>query len=543
MTPAPSRSPSFDFFPACAPAAPAPASLGSTAEAADFGQLIDPPAGQAAPAPYRGAERPRQGGCSAEDREASKETGSATGRRLLRLSCQALEAVTWAEGVPTPDEGEEVLPGLPGSGKEASRDEAEAMLAAWAAQPLAPVPEPVREEEAARPEGEVDADESGQDGTGDDVDPRVVSPAGGRPQAGAEGASVVETGADHVGSGLAAKPVPVRPASAEGDFAAAYPDVEPGPTEAAEGLAAPEATMGERGEPGEALQAHSPMLAAWGQAPEQALNRARREAGSDAEAEGESRDPERRQEKTAAGRLARPSGGFGDHQDLIKDIQSVKEESLNDSKEPAGITAAKPSDAMPSQSSTPPAPAHWSGVVHGAAQTGRADGVERSQGSILQPEAAAARLVAAVVDVMESQVDARLAQAPSVNLRVNVGTEDVAIRVQVREGAVQTEFRTESSELRHAIQREWAAVRSEPAAGRLQFLEPEFSGQGFASGQGSSGGGERQGRPGQAPAAPEAIPFARTLQQASADSTERAWAPRAASSTVHHASRHLSAVA
>ncbi len=107
-----------------------------------------------------------------------------------------------------------------------------------------------------------------------------------------------------------------------------------------------------------------------------------------------------------------------------------------------------------------------------------------------RPAVIAQRAVEAVVQVVETQAAARLQPAPGVQLHLKLGGEDIAIRVELREGSVHTQFRTDSPEVRQAIAHEWSILRAESPERNLRYLEPEFSAGRPATSPGSDG---RQG--------------------------------------------------
>jgi hypothetical protein len=107
-----------------------------------------------------------------------------------------------------------------------------------------------------------------------------------------------------------------------------------------------------------------------------------------------------------------------------------------------------------------------------------------------RPAVIAQRAVEAVVQVVETQAAARLQPAPGVQLNLKLGGEDIAIRVELREGNVHTQFRTDSNEVRQAIAHEWSILRAESPERTLRYLEPEFSADRPASSPGNDG---RQG--------------------------------------------------
>jgi hypothetical protein len=87
----------------------------------------------------------------------------------------------------------------------------------------------------------------------------------------------------------------------------------------------------------------------------------------------------------------------------------------------------------------------------------------------------AERAVATVTGLAEAQFAASMNKVGSVQLRLKFGGEDLSVRVELRDGAVHTDFRTDSPELREALAKEWQAVAAS-APGHLQhFLDPVFS--------------------------------------------------------------------
>lgn len=87
----------------------------------------------------------------------------------------------------------------------------------------------------------------------------------------------------------------------------------------------------------------------------------------------------------------------------------------------------------------------------------------------------AERAVATVTGLAEAQFSASMHRAGSVQLRLKFGGEDLTVRVELREGVVHTDFRTDSPALREALAKEWQAVAA-AAPGQLQrFLDPVFS--------------------------------------------------------------------
>ncbi|WP_157772385.1 hypothetical protein [Lacunisphaera limnophila] len=87
----------------------------------------------------------------------------------------------------------------------------------------------------------------------------------------------------------------------------------------------------------------------------------------------------------------------------------------------------------------------------------------------------AGRAVETVTGLIEAQFSASMQKTGSVHLRLHFGGEDLSVHVAIRDGAVHTDFRTDSAPLRAALEREWSAVTA-AAPGQMQrYLDPVFS--------------------------------------------------------------------
>jgi hypothetical protein len=109
------------------------------------------------------------------------------------------------------------------------------------------------------------------------------------------------------------------------------------------------------------------------------------------------------------------------------------------------------------------------------------------------PSLVAQRAVAAVERIVDIQTVSRLQPVPSVQIRMTLGGEDLAIKVELHAGTVQTQFRTSSAELCQAIAQQWSAVKSEMSERSVHFLEPVFVTAGEAAGGETAGDFTRQG--------------------------------------------------
>jgi hypothetical protein len=87
----------------------------------------------------------------------------------------------------------------------------------------------------------------------------------------------------------------------------------------------------------------------------------------------------------------------------------------------------------------------------------------------------AERAVATVTSLAEAQFSASMQRAGSVQLRLKFGGEDLTVRVELREGVVRTDFRTDSPALREALAKEWQAVAAASPGLLQRFLDPVFS--------------------------------------------------------------------
>lgn len=123
----------------------------------------------------------------------------------------------------------------------------------------------------------------------------------------------------------------------------------------------------------------------------------------------------------------------------------------------------------------------------------------------------AARAVETVTGLVEAQFSASMQKSGSVHLRLKFGGEDLSVRVAIRDGAVHTNFHTDSAPLRAAIEREWSAVAAASPEQMQRYVEPVFTAGAVA------------------PAAPgEASPssWARSSQQQAQPDAQQQRAPR-----------------
>ncbi|MBX3738999.1 MAG: hypothetical protein KF715_20060 [Candidatus Didemnitutus sp.] len=179
-------------------------------------------------------------------------------------------------------------------------------------------------------------------------------------------------------------------------------------------------------------------------------------------------------EKSAASNRAAPEVDFGMKRAAGKNFLTTEEQGVSLPEKKAGIAVAQtrptmlfvPHDTLSAVSPTAPAIVS---VVPAPTQVVAAGSPEP------MPQLVAAsfakRAVETVTNVVDAQAASKLQPVPSVQLKFKFGTEDLAVRVALRNGAVHTEFRTDSPELRAAITNEWKAVTAEPESA-LRFLAP-----------------------------------------------------------------------
>lgn len=169
-----------------------------------------------------------------------------------------------------------------------------------------------------------------------------------------------------------------------------------------------------------------------------------------------------------------------------------------------GTDVAKPASIMPVP--TPfrqPPPGSEPGLLANAAAA--PTGLPSMPASA--PAAATSAAHRAVEAVLSAADRVGSGEQHAVNLQFSFSDADLAVRVELREGAVHTTFRTDSSELRSALAHEWQAVSSEASDHPLRLAEPVFAaneGAGLGSSAGDTARQQRDagGRPAMEPFSP-----------------------------------------
>lgn len=206
-------------------------------------------------------------------------------------------------------------------------------------------------------------------------------------------------------------------------------------------------------------------------------------------------------EKSAALPHTEDATNLVDEEHLGKNFLSGNKQQVTVSQTEAGIGVAQnrptmlfaPHDTLPTVHPTVPA---LVSTVAAAPQVAGAPVPEPMPQ--LVAVSVARRAVETVTNVVEAQAVSKLQPVPSVQLKFKIGHEDLAVRVALRDGVVHTEFRTDSPELRAALQQEWKAVTAQPESA-LRYLEPVVSAASSQNGT-NSFAQQQQQSPGQSAA-------------------------------------------
>jgi len=159
-----------------------------------------------------------------------------------------------------------------------------------------------------------------------------------------------------------------------------------------------------------------------------------------------------------------------------------------------GIASAPLQSAMPAQIAD--RTAQVSGAEFPKAMPGQDAGSTHAQPSASESPAnlRAAQAVETVVSLVDAQVGRAQGSASAVRIHFNFNGDDLSVRVEVSDGAVRTQFRTDSPELRAAIAMQWQGAAPSLPGRNLSFLQPAFSGSSGNpdSSLGSDGGSPRR---------------------------------------------------
>lgn len=201
-------------------------------------------------------------------------------------------------------------------------------------------------------------------------------------------------------------------------------------------------------------------------------------------------------EKIAAAPLAaasgQKSGVFGGEKQILDADKQLDTKHKNSD----GIGVAKPDANMPAtanarRDSVPTNQASPIAARDLAAMSSAAPAPAKASSFSTPVPVLAHRAVETVLNVVTAQ-NSRPFTASVVNLHFKFGSDDLAVRVQMRDGEVHTQFNTDSAELRSALASEWHASSGQGNNDLLRLVAPTFSST-TASGQGF--GSSAQGQP------------------------------------------------
>ena len=125
--------------------------------------------------------------------------------------------------------------------------------------------------------------------------------------------------------------------------------------------------------------------------------------------------------------------------------------------------------------------------------------------------------VVSALDALEQRWDA---QPKRVDLQFQVGGEPVALRLELKEGAVHATFKTETARMRTALTREWQAVMPSATVGLLRLAEPVFHALADAAADTAFGSTGQEALPQRGQPTPEPVTFRRFTTPADPDISE-----------------------
>jgi hypothetical protein len=162
---------------------------------------------------------------------------------------------------------------------------------------------------------------------------------------------------------------------------------------------------------------------------------------------------------------------------------------VTDAPQSLGTAVAKVTSAMPAAVTAERqtnAPTAFSVTAASASSSGSNAGQQAPQAeSVSTPQEA----VEAALNAAEMLASGSTAHA--VNLQFSVGNQDLSLRVEMKNGAVQATFATDSAQLRSDLAHEWQSTASGNSPSGLHLAQPVFTGAGsFAAGD----PGQQQGR-------------------------------------------------
>jgi hypothetical protein len=190
--------------------------------------------------------------------------------------------------------------------------------------------------------------------------------------------------------------------------------------------------------------------------------------------------PERGAKIAAATPQASAPGNSGENNSEKKSLDSDSQRDRNYAPD-VGIGSAQAMPAMATSTANhtlPTAGADLPGTVSTqAVSTQTVESGRLASSTSLPADASvnvrAANAVETVVSLVDAQASRAQGAASAVKINFNFNGDDLAVRIQVSNGSVHTQFRTDSPELRDAIATQWQS--STPAGREMNFLQPSFS--------------------------------------------------------------------
>jgi hypothetical protein len=172
-----------------------------------------------------------------------------------------------------------------------------------------------------------------------------------------------------------------------------------------------------------------------------------------------------------------------------RNFLNADKEDVTGSDDGLGIDVAKPSVTMAAVPLSHRQSAAAESATFSTAGVSQADGSARDPVNSLNDTASVAhRAVEAVMSAAERITGDRTA----VNLQFSVAGNDLAVRVELRGGAVHTTFRTDSPELRAALAHEWSAAGSTVTDTSVRMSPPVFASSNAGNSTSFSGDGAQQ---------------------------------------------------
>lgn len=176
-----------------------------------------------------------------------------------------------------------------------------------------------------------------------------------------------------------------------------------------------------------------------------------------------------------------------------KNFLNVADESVKSQPNQAGIAIAKPGADMTARAF--PETSFLAEQTAGVPATSSFDGdatdfetaLTKSGGEVAS---AARTAVNTVLRLVETHAAAKAHESPVVTLNLRLADDDLAIRVEWREGAVHTEFRTESAGLRAALGQEWSGMVADATPRGIRFADAQITGTNQNPADLSQGGGQ-----------------------------------------------------